>query len=464
MLLHASARSARTGRDATSARIHKEFAMSAALDDRFTMPDDVPFTMPGDSVFATEDPDELLGRLWVAGMLDENTLPPERKSALAAWQRKLLARTARETGARVVEADAAEAPASSAASADQPVAAPKKERNTNGTFAKGNPGGPGNPFGRRVAALRSKLLSCITDEDMTVATAQLIKLVRDGDLAALKLFYQYSVGKPAATVDPDRVDIDEANLLESARQGVDLAKNLIRTPPLETMLGIIHIMQEVCQGMVLADVKQSVDNGNRKDALRAQRAAKAAERREKRRAAVTQRHQTANGAPPNGEPPGVIPRVGGDTPEMDSQSGAAKEVASTPAQVEAPMVAEGSADVAGATTHPAANAARLAEPVAPPATPPSTNGRNGHHRPSRKARVARPEQDAKGVGSDPRPSKTPGVPPGAPSTNGDNGNVGPSTKGPSRPNGDAPPSTNGPNDDAAPSPNGNKRRPGVNHG
>src|SRR5262245_10728244 len=105
-----SARVARTGRDATSARIHKEFAMPATFEDRFTMPGDVPFTMPGDSVFVTEDPDELLGRLWVAGTLDETVLPPDRKAALAAWKQKLLARTARETGARVVEAGSAETP------------------------------------------------------------------------------------------------------------------------------------------------------------------------------------------------------------------------------------------------------------------------------------------------------------------------------------------------------------------
>jgi hypothetical protein len=395
-------------------------------------------------------------------MLDESTLPPERKSALAAWKQKLLARTARETGVRVVEAQNVQAPGSPPGNppgstrrlAGESAAAPKQERNTNGTFAKGNSGGPGNPFGRQVAELRTRLLACASPEDWETITKALIKKASTGDVAATKLFYQYTLGKPAPAVDPDRADIDEANLLEAARHCVDLAKKLIRTPPLETMLGIIHLMQEVCKGVVLTDIKQGVDNGNRKDAFRAQRAAKAAERREKRLAAVTQRNQTANGEPSNGEPRGASPRVSGDTPEMDSQSGAAKEAASTPAQVEAPMVAEGSVEVAGATTHPAADAARLAEP-AQPVAPPSTNGRNGHRSVSHKERVARPEQDVKGVGSAPRPSKTPGVPPGEPLTNGSNGEFGPSTNGA---NGNAGPSTNAANGEVSPKPRSPARR------
>src|SRR5262245_7600498 len=312
-LLHASARSARTGRDVTSARIHKEFAMPATFEDRFTMPEAAPFTLPGDSVFATEDPDELLGRLWVTGTLDETVLPPERQAALAAWKQKVLARTARETGARVAEAATAEAPASpAAASADEAAAARKQARNAKGQFAKGNPGGPGNPFGRKVAALRARLLNRATEDDWDTIADALIEQARAGDTAAIKLYYQYTLGKPAQTVDPDRADIDEANLLEAARQCADLAKNLVRTPPLELFLRIIHIMQDVSEDRVATEIKKGVDHGNRKDALRAQRAAKAAERREKRRAAVTQPHQTAPGEPQpaaTGEPRGVSPRV-----------------------------------------------------------------------------------------------------------------------------------------------------------
>ncbi len=78
-----------------------------------------------------------------------------------------------------------------------------------GRFAKGNPGGPGNPFARRVAALRSALIQSVQAEDLIAIAKTLIEKARQGDTAAAKLVYQYVLGKPAETVNPDRVDADE---------------------------------------------------------------------------------------------------------------------------------------------------------------------------------------------------------------------------------------------------------------
>ena len=36
----------------------------------------------------------------------------------------------------------------------------------NGRFARGNPGGPGNPFARRVAALRKVIIDNVSEEDL----------------------------------------------------------------------------------------------------------------------------------------------------------------------------------------------------------------------------------------------------------------------------------------------------------
>jgi len=41
---------------------------------------------------------------------------------------------------------------------------PTDGRPSNGRFAKGNPGAPGNPFARQVAALRQVILGSITEE------------------------------------------------------------------------------------------------------------------------------------------------------------------------------------------------------------------------------------------------------------------------------------------------------------
>ncbi len=87
--------------------------------------------------------------------------------------------------------------------------APSNGRGPGGRFAKGNPGGPGNPFARRVAALRSALIQSVQAEDLIAIARTLIEKARQGDTAAAKLVYQYVLGKPAETVDPDRLDADE---------------------------------------------------------------------------------------------------------------------------------------------------------------------------------------------------------------------------------------------------------------
>jgi hypothetical protein len=47
-------------------------------------------------------------------------------------------------------------------------------REANGRFAKGNRGGPGNPFARQTAALRKQLLEAVTKQDMQDLCTMLI--------------------------------------------------------------------------------------------------------------------------------------------------------------------------------------------------------------------------------------------------------------------------------------------------
>jgi hypothetical protein len=76
-------------------------------------------------------------------------------------------------------------------------------RDGQGRFAAGNPGGPGNTSARRVAQLRRRLLSRITDEEMDAIFDKLIELAKDGDLTAIKLVLQYTVGKPGPASELD---------------------------------------------------------------------------------------------------------------------------------------------------------------------------------------------------------------------------------------------------------------------
>src|SRR5205807_2377194 len=76
----------------------------------------------------------------------------------------------------------------------------------NGRWAKGNQGGPGNPFARRVAALRKVILDRLTQEDLLAITEALLAKAKEGSVGAAKLLLAYAIGKPASAPDPDRLD------------------------------------------------------------------------------------------------------------------------------------------------------------------------------------------------------------------------------------------------------------------
>jgi hypothetical protein len=82
-------------------------------------------------------------------------------------------------------------------------------RDAQGRFARGNPGGPGNPFARQVAQLRRALCNSVTDEDVQEVSRQLLAQAKQGDVASARLLFGYTIGRPAAAVDPDRLDFDE---------------------------------------------------------------------------------------------------------------------------------------------------------------------------------------------------------------------------------------------------------------
>jgi hypothetical protein len=86
-------------------------------------------------------------------------------------------------------------------------------RDAQGRFGPGNAGGPGNPFARKVAELRSAFINAISKEEMRDIARQLVAEAQLGDKAAVKLVLQYGIGKPTPAASPDRVDHDEWQLL-----------------------------------------------------------------------------------------------------------------------------------------------------------------------------------------------------------------------------------------------------------
>src|SRR5262249_18024472 len=74
------------------------------------------------------------------------------------------------------------------------IAQPNGDRDSQGRFTKGNKGGPGNPYARQVAALRQRLLDRLTAQEMDGIVDTLLRLARQGDVAAAKLIFQYALG------------------------------------------------------------------------------------------------------------------------------------------------------------------------------------------------------------------------------------------------------------------------------
>ncbi|HEX3151646.1 MAG TPA: hypothetical protein VHR66_26470 [Gemmataceae bacterium] len=93
------------------------------------------------------------------------------------------------------------------------TAAPQGSESTQ--FKPGCKGGPGNPFAKRVAALRKSLLESVSEADVAQLGRKLLEQALGGDVAASKVLLAYVVGKPTETIDPDRLALEAWRLIQS---------------------------------------------------------------------------------------------------------------------------------------------------------------------------------------------------------------------------------------------------------
>src|SRR5438067_6619721 len=105
---------------------------------------------------------------------------------------------------------------------------PTNGHEANGRFARGNPGGPGNPFARQVAALRKVILDRLTEQDLLAITEALLAKAKEGSVSAAKLLLAYALGKPSSAPDADRLDGQELDQckdkVETVQEVHELAK------------------------------------------------------------------------------------------------------------------------------------------------------------------------------------------------------------------------------------------------
>jgi hypothetical protein len=149
-----------------------------------------------------------------------------------------------------------------------PAPPPANGRDADGRFTRGNPGGPGNPFARRVAALRQALLRTVTDEDVQDLAARLLESARAGDMAAMKLLLGYVLGRPAEVVDPDTLDLKEWQLYQQSLAPADEVHGMLHRIPPEFGLVMLRTVLP-CLAATLGSEYLKVDarvNGKRRAA------------------------------------------------------------------------------------------------------------------------------------------------------------------------------------------------------
>ena len=65
----------------------------------------------------------------------------------------------------------------------------KGERGEDGRFLRGNAGGPGNPYARKVAALRGSLINAVTHEDIAAIIHSQVEKAKQGDTVSSQVHY-----------------------------------------------------------------------------------------------------------------------------------------------------------------------------------------------------------------------------------------------------------------------------------
>jgi hypothetical protein len=135
-------------------------------------------------------------------------------------------RKSRKPAEPPVSDTAADAPAQS-----PPPSALGEARNAAGQFLPGNAGGPGNPHARHCARMLELFRNAISDEEMYMLTRVLLERASTGDMSAMKMIWQYKLGKPLPAPNPDAIDRDEWDHFQKDAMTLTELKNVLNQLP-----------------------------------------------------------------------------------------------------------------------------------------------------------------------------------------------------------------------------------------
>jgi hypothetical protein len=132
-----------------------------------------------------------------------------------------------------------------------------KDRAPDGRFAKSNPGGPGNPFGRQTAALRAALINGVTERDIQDILNILLLNAKGGHLPTIKFLFAYVIGKPKPVVEPDTLDLQEMQMLQQSALPSEALESLCGQLPLDFQVQLTRFSQA---DNATAAVQTTLDN------------------------------------------------------------------------------------------------------------------------------------------------------------------------------------------------------------
>jgi hypothetical protein len=124
-----------------------------------------------------------------------------------------------------------------------PEVNPHSKRDAKGRYVKGSRGGPGNPFARKTAQLRSAFVQAATQKDMRAMFDSMKARAIEGDVQAFKAVMSYCVGKPAHMENPDTLDQHELQTINANHLGnaLDLL-NVIKGTPLDIVVELLRVL------------------------------------------------------------------------------------------------------------------------------------------------------------------------------------------------------------------------------
>jgi hypothetical protein len=148
-------------------------------------------------------------------------------------------------GAGPVAPSQASAPGGDAGRTRRADAAPlaSGDREDNGRFAKGNPGGPGNPFAREVAAMRRAFMNRVSARDLEDIADKMVALAKDGNVQAAKFIFSYMIGKPLPSRDPDHLNEHESEVFMGESKITQEAATYLNKPEPEVSLMLAREMR-----------------------------------------------------------------------------------------------------------------------------------------------------------------------------------------------------------------------------